>query len=59
MGNAAAIPAGHGTRDVVASTAPIPGQNAGLRAMPLTGKVRVSVFVGRDRGRIAHAADQQ
>ena len=56
MGNAAAIPAGHGTRDVVASTAPIPGQNAGLRAMPLTGKVRVSVFVGRDQAGLAAAA---
>ena len=55
-GNAAAIPAGHGTRDVVASTAPIPGQNAGLRAMPLTGKVRVSVFVGRDQAGLAAAA---
>ena len=56
MGTAAAIPAGHGTRDVVASTAPIPGQNAGLRAMPLTGKVRVSVFVGRDQAGLAAAA---
>jgi subtilase family serine protease len=56
MGNAAALPAGHGTRDVVASTAPIPGQNAGLRAMPLTSKVRVSVFVGRDRAGLTAAA---
>jgi subtilase family serine protease len=56
MGNAAAIPAGHGTRDVVAGTAPIPGQNAGLRSMPLTSKVRVSVFAGRDRAGLAAAA---
>jgi subtilase family serine protease len=56
MGHAAAISAGHGTREVVASTAPIPGQNAGLRAMPLTGKVRVSVFVGRDQAGLAAAA---
>ena len=56
VGNAAAISAGHGAREVVASTAPIPGQNAGLRAMPLTGKVRVSVFVGHDQAGLAAAA---
>lgn len=56
MGNAAAIPAGHGARSVVASTAPIPGQNEGLRAMPLTGKVRVSVFAGRDQAGLTAAA---
>ena len=56
MGNAAAVPAGHGAREVVAGTAPIPGQNAGLRAMPRTSKIGVSVFVGRDQAGLVAAA---
>jgi subtilase family serine protease len=55
-GNAATTPRGHGPREVLASTAPLPGETSGLRAMPLTGKVRVSVFVGRDPAGLAALA---
>jgi subtilase family serine protease len=43
-------------RDLVRSTAPIAGQNAGLRAMALTSRVHVSVFIGRNQAGLAAAA---
>jgi subtilase family serine protease len=54
--SAAAISPGHGAREVVRSTAPLAGQVAGLRAMPRTSRVHVSVFIGRDQAGLAAAA---
>lgn len=56
VSSAATIPPGHGAREVVRSTAPVAGQNAGLRAMPLGSRVHVSVFIGRDHAGLAAAA---
>jgi subtilase family serine protease len=56
VSSAATHAPGHGAREVVRSTAPAAGQNAGLRAMPLTSRVHVSVFIGRDQAGLAAAA---
>ncbi len=56
VSSAATISPGHSSRALVPSTAPIAGQNAGLRAMPLTSRVHVSVFIGRDQAGLAAAA---
>src|SRR5580658_4976608 len=56
VSGAAATSSGHAARDMVRSTAPIAGQNAGLRAMPLTSRVHVSVFIGRNQAGLAAAA---
>jgi len=54
--SAAAVPPGHGSRVALASTAPGAGQAGPLQAMPRAGRLRVSVFVGRDRAGLAAAA---
>ena len=54
--SAAAVSAGHSAREVVRSTAPLAGQTAGLRAIPLTSRVHVSVFIGRNQAGLAAAA---
>ena len=56
VSSAATISPGQSNRALVPSTAPIAGQNAGLQAMPLTSRVHVSVFIGRDRADLAAAA---
>ncbi len=56
VSSAAATSSGPSGRALVPSTAPIAGQNAGLRAMPLTSRVHMSVFIGRDRAGLAAAA---
>jgi subtilase family serine protease len=56
VSGAAATSSGHAARDMVRSTAPVAGQNAGLRAMPLTSRVHVSVFIGRNQAGLAAAA---
>ena len=56
VSGAAATSSGHTARDLVRSTAPIAGQNAGVRAMPLTSRVHVSVFIGRNQAGLAAAA---
>jgi subtilase family serine protease len=56
VSSAATTPPGHGAREVVRSTAPAAGRSAGLRAMPLTSRVHVSVFIGRDQAGLAAAA---
>jgi len=56
VSSAATISSGHNNRALVPSTAPIAGQNAGLRAMPLTSRVHVSVFIGRNQAGLAAAA---
>ena len=55
VSSAATIAPGHSNRELVPSTAPVAGQNAGLRAAPLTSRVHVSVFIGRDRAEIGRA----
>jgi subtilase family serine protease len=56
VSSAAAVSAGHSAREVVRSTAPLAGQTAGLPAMPLTSRVHVSVFIGRNQAGLAAAA---
>jgi subtilase family serine protease len=56
VSSAATFSASHGSRDLLRSTAPIAGQNAGLRAMPHSSRVHVSVFVGRGQAGLAAAA---
>src|SRR5260221_5369339 len=56
VSSAAAVSAGHSAREVVRSTAPLAGQTAGLRAMPRTSRVHVSVFIGRNQAGLAAAA---
>lgn len=56
VSGAAAFRLGSDAREVVASTAPVPAQSSVLSVMPLTSRVRVSVFVGRDRAGLAAAA---
>jgi subtilase family serine protease len=56
VSSAATVTPGHSNRALVPSTAPLAGQNAGLRAMPLTSRVHVSVFIGRDQAGLAAAA---
>lgn len=53
VSSAATFSPGHSGRALVPNTAPIAGQDAGLRAMPLTSRVHVSVFTGRDRAGLA------
>jgi subtilase family serine protease len=56
VSSAATATPGHSNRALVPSTTPLAGQNAGLRAMPLTSRVHVSVFIGRDQAGLAAAA---
>jgi subtilase family serine protease len=56
VSSAATLAPRHAARDVVPGTAPIAGQSAGLRPMPRTGRVHVSVFIGRDQAGLAAAA---
>lgn len=54
--SAAADRPGPGTRETIATTAPNPAADSALRALPRTSRVRVSVFIGRDRPGLAAAA---
>jgi subtilase family serine protease len=56
VSSAATIAPGHSNRELVPSTAPVAGQDTGLRVAPLTSRVHVSVFIGRDRAGLAAAA---
>jgi subtilase family serine protease len=52
VSSAATLAPGPAARDVLRGTAP----TAGLRPMPLTGRVHVSVFIGREHAGLAAAA---
>ena len=56
VSSAATISPGQGARAVVPSTAPAAGQDAGLRGMPRTSRVQVSVFIGRNQAGLVAAA---
>lgn len=56
VSGAAALRPGQGARVVVASTAPVRAPGSVLSVMPDSARVRVSVFVGRDRAGLAAAA---
>ena len=45
-----------GGRQALASTAPVPGQDPALSALPRSSRVQVSVFIGRDLGGLAATA---
>ena len=54
--SAATAPPGSGARETIGSTAPDPAAESALTALPLTSRVRVSVFTGRDRPGLVAAA---
>ena len=56
VASAATIRTGNGAREVLASTTPEAGQDSALSVLPLTSRVRVSVFVGRDQAGLAALA---
>jgi subtilase family serine protease len=56
IASAATTHGANGAREVLASTAPVAGQISALTAEPLTSRVQVSVFTGRDAAGLAALA---
>jgi subtilase family serine protease len=56
MASAATSRPAAGGRTVLASTAPVPGQDPALSVLPRSSRVQVSVFIGRDLAALAAAA---